>query len=396
MCEDTFVRMERIRNSGINDAFVPTKPVSTNFFCGRKVEVERIVNSIVNSGAHVLLYGDRGVGKTSLATHACELLLSHSWIDRFVPVGCNRNDKFEDIMRQLFLKLGYTQDTKRTTTNTVEGGIAFAKGSRSTSSEEDVYYDYSSPRWVAEQISDINMVVIVDEFDTITDTKEKEKFSQLIKIISDRGAKLSLLIVGIAVSASDLLEGHMSVARSLTEVRLDRMSNEELQDIIRKGEDRTGLQFEEVVKQRIIATSFGFPYFTHLLALKSAEEAVVSELNVVTEKMLNDGLQKALVESLQSFKDKYDNAIGSNEMKRKVIYCCALLGNREFSAEELRNKYHEIYNEHIESVSVGNAIHNALSETPDTILRRRRVGVYYFNDPRMPVYILMLHDISGE
>ena len=392
MCENTFVRMERIRNSGINDAFVPTRPVSTNFFCGRNEEVERIAESIVNPGAHVLLYGERGVGKTSLASHACEQLLSHSLIERFVSVGCNRSDKFEDIMRQLFLKLGYTQETKRSTSNTVGGGIAVATGSRTTSSEEDVYYDYSSPRWVAEHISDINMVVIVDEFDTIEDKREKEKFSQLIKILSDRGAKLSLLIVGIAVSASDLLEGHMSVARSLTEVRLDRMSNEELQDIIRKGEERTGLQFEEVVKQRIVATSFGFPYFTHLLALKSAEEAVVSEVKVVTEDMLNDGLDKALDVNLQSFKDKYDNAIGSNETKRRVIYCCALLGSRVFSAEELRNKYFDTYKERIESVSVGNAIHNALSETPDSILRRRKVGVYYFNDPRMPVYIIMRHN----
>lgn len=396
MCENTFVRMERIRNSGISEAFVPTRPVSTNFFCGRNVEVERIVESIVNPGAHVLLYGDRGVGKTSLATHACEQLLSHSLIERFVSVGCNRSDKFEDIMRQLFIRLGYSQDTKRSTSNTIEGGIAVAKGSRTTSSEEDVYYDYSSPRWVAEQISDINMVVIVDEFDTIENKMEKEKFSQLIKIISDRGAKLSLLIVGIAVSASDLLEGHMSVARSLTEVKLDRMSNEELQDIIRKGEERTGLQFADMVKQRIVSTSFGFPYFTHLLALKSAEEAVALELTVVTEEMLNIGLNKALVESLQSFKDQYDNAIGSNATKRRVIYCCALLGNRVFSAEELRKKYFETYKEHIESVSVGNAIHNALSDTPDSILRRRKVGVYYFNDPRMPVYIIMRHDYSDK
>lgn len=394
MCENTFIRMERIRKSGINDAFVPTRPVSRNFFCGRNVEVERIVASIVNPGAHVLLYGDRGVGKTSLATHACEQLLSHSLIDRFVSVGCNRSDTFEDIMRQLFLKMGYKQDAKRATSNTIEGGIAVAKGSRTTTFEEDVYYDYSSPRWVAEQISNINMVVIVDEFDTIEDKLEKEKFSQLIKIISDKGAELSLLIVGIAVSASDLLEGHISIARSLTEVRLDRMSEEELHDIIRKGEERTGLQFEDVVKKRIVKTSFGFPYFTHLLALKSAEEAVVSELQVVTETMLNDGIDKALVVNLQSFKDKYDNAIGSNETKRRVIYCCALLGNRVFSAEELRNKYFDTYNERIESVSVGNAIHNALSETPDSILRRRKVGAYYFNDPRMPVYIIMRHDYS--
>lgn len=391
MCEDTFTRLGRIRKSGINEAFVPMKPVSTNFFCGRTGEVEKIVTDIVNPGAHVLLYGDRGVGKTSLATHSCEQLVSHGYIERFIVVRCSRGDTFESVLRQIFDRLGIRKVVKRASTSSVEGGFSLVKGGHSSSTEEDVANDFSSPSWAARELAGNNIVVVIDEFDTIEDAKEKEKFAQFIKILSDSEAALSLLVVGIAMSAAELLEGHKSVSRSLTEVRLDRMSEEELLDIIRKGEERTGLKFEDEVKERIVKSSFGFPYFTHLLALRSAEEAVVSDLKVVTGDMLNVGLEKALNDNLATFKEEYDNAIGSNETKRKVIYCCAQFGNEVFSAENIRKKYEMLYGEKIESISVSNAIAKAMSDTPDTILRRRKQGSYYFNDPRMPVYIVLRH-----
>lgn len=102
MCEETFTRIEKIMKSGINEAFVPTQPVSNNFFCGRANEVGKIASTIINPGAHVLLYGDRGVGKTSLASHSCEQLLSRGLIERIIPVKCSRTDTFESIIKRVF------------------------------------------------------------------------------------------------------------------------------------------------------------------------------------------------------------------------------------------------------------------------------------------------------
>ena len=396
MCDLAFDKLEKIRQSGINEAFVPMRPVSTNFFCGRAKEVARIVTDIMKPGAHVLLYGDRGVGKTSLAVHACDQLLNHRYIDSFFVVRCSGQDSFSSISRNIFDQLGIHQVSKRASTTNFQGGIPAIKGGHSTSTEEEVYYDYSSPEWVARELTDKNIVIIIDEFDTIKDTNEKAKFSWLIKNLSDSGSRLSLLIVGIAMTAAELVEGHLSASRSLTEVKLDRMSADELLDIIKKGEDRTELFFEPEVKKLIVHSSFGFPYFTHLLALKSAEEAVVSESKTVTMEMLDNGLKKALDDNLAAFKDKYDGAIGSNERKRKVIYCCALLGKEVFSASSLRKKYEEIFGEKIESISVSNAIAKAMSDTTDTILRRKKQGFYYFNDPRMPVYIVLRHERNCE
>ena len=48
--------------------FTPGSPIdSTGLFCGRSKQTGMIIDSINFKGQHAILYGERGVGKTSLA-----------------------------------------------------------------------------------------------------------------------------------------------------------------------------------------------------------------------------------------------------------------------------------------------------------------------------------------
>lgn len=52
----------------INEIFTPSTPVTTaELFAGRSSQMLRALDAIAERGRHVLLYGERGVGKTSLA-----------------------------------------------------------------------------------------------------------------------------------------------------------------------------------------------------------------------------------------------------------------------------------------------------------------------------------------
>lgn len=66
------------------------------------------------------------------------------------------------------------------------------------------------------------------------------------------------MIVGIALTSAELMGGHLSVARSLMEVRLNRMSEEELENIITKGEDRTKILFTPTVKNPLSPEAWAF------------------------------------------------------------------------------------------------------------------------------------------
>lgn len=384
-------KIERIRKSGISKAFTPSTPVSHNFFCGRNDEVERILTAIISSQSHILLYGDRGVGKTSLAQFVSGILVEKQYKEKCIEYRCGKTDTFGTVMNGIFQKLDIPVTVSRSISSSVSADMSIIGGSHGSTEKHHVYTNFETPSWVVEKLTDVNAVIIIDEFDTIPVKDDKEKFAQLVKLLSDAHSQCILLIVGIALSAAELLEGHQSVARSLAEVSLPRMNKDELEDIITKGEERTQLRFESDVKTEIVEKSMGFPYFTHLLALKSAEEAVLNDLQNINHTIFMNGLKSAINNIEQTLKDTYDYVTGDNTLKKKLLYCASLIGEGAFKASALRNKYEELYGEPIEQLQVNNAIYKALSDTPDTMIRKVRKGVYYFNDPRMPIYILMRH-----
>ena len=48
--------------------FTPSTPIAVaEFFSGRKKEIEQLFEAIAERGRHAMVYGERGVGKTSLS-----------------------------------------------------------------------------------------------------------------------------------------------------------------------------------------------------------------------------------------------------------------------------------------------------------------------------------------
>ncbi|MEO8629363.1 MAG: hypothetical protein ABI612_14865 [Betaproteobacteria bacterium] len=61
-------RERRIIKSGVRNIFTPRQTIhSVSLFFGREALVRKLIEQIDTPGQHALLYGDRGVGKSSLA-----------------------------------------------------------------------------------------------------------------------------------------------------------------------------------------------------------------------------------------------------------------------------------------------------------------------------------------
>jgi MoxR-like ATPase len=58
----------------IFNVFLPGTPISDfDFFAGRKQQMNAVTSAIMQPGRHAILFGERGVGKTSLAKVLVEL-----------------------------------------------------------------------------------------------------------------------------------------------------------------------------------------------------------------------------------------------------------------------------------------------------------------------------------
>uniref|UniRef100_UPI000AE1F44F AAA family ATPase n=1 Tax=Pseudomonas sp. NBRC 111136 TaxID=1661051 RepID=UPI000AE1F44F len=82
----------------------PAEPISSiELLKGRHKELEEIRRALFAKGRHMFIYGDRGIGKSSLAqTAALQYQSSDSDI---IQIGCTRTSTFYEIMQSIAASL---------------------------------------------------------------------------------------------------------------------------------------------------------------------------------------------------------------------------------------------------------------------------------------------------
>lgn len=382
-------REEKILQSGVRDVFTPNTPIDNiRFFCGRNTEVQRIIECLNSRGQHILLFGDRGVGKTSLAITSCHLFQSETKSEgELIIKRCSSDDTFQSIVEAIFTKYEIEYKTVVEKTGFWASIKTLFGGSRETT--VTITPNINSPSWVASKIQDKSGIIIIDEFDVVHKPEDKNKIAELMKQLSDAGSYLTIFAVGIADSSKSLIGSHPSLQRCLKEIGLGRMSKEELKGIIDVGQDRLGISFSNEVSKIIVNISSGFPHYTQLLALKSAEESIANDLSTVTRVELDNALLKASNDVEGTLKNTYDEAIRSQTRQKQqvnvnILLAASICEGEEFTTQDLRDKYREITGVDIQ---LNPYLKSIVSDTAFTVLRRLATGIYKFNDPRMPSYI---------
>ncbi|MEH2260369.1 nSTAND1 domain-containing NTPase [Nostoc sp.] len=228
----------------LNTVFTPSAPITTkDLFFGRIFYVNKVIDAIIEKGQHAVLYGERGVGKTSLANIINQILDSNSI--NISKVTCNRTEDFGEIwikaLKRIFINLKSRE------------GIGFIK----QESHESFSIDKFLPTGKEVKPGDVinlleqlqfNTLFIFDEFDNVGDSKIQAKFADTIKALSDSVPQVTILVVGIADSVNDLIGNHPSLERCLKQIKLPVMPDEELQKIIDNGLEKLGMSVESDVR----------------------------------------------------------------------------------------------------------------------------------------------------
>uniref|UniRef100_A0A942Y9R6 ATP-binding protein n=1 Tax=Neobacillus citreus TaxID=2833578 RepID=A0A942Y9R6_9BACI len=386
---------KKIADSGIRNIFTPHQPIAEfDLLLGRKDEVQSLVQTLSTPGQHVLLYGERGVGKSSLANVVADalrvLLQTTVHIKR-----CDQSDTFESIVRTSLAEVG--ADLILTGASEEVGGEAGAdlkvlKGTVAKRVVAEYQVSHSlSPSTVAEALTDLNGLLVVDEADAIGNREDRRKLAELIKLLSDGGSAYKLMVVGIAETGSELTAAHPSVQRCLRETKLERMSDPELSEIVEAGSEKAGIRFSEKATNLIVALSAGYPHFTHLIALKCAERAVVEDRQMIELNNLQAALQLAVRDAEGTLKRSYDDSTrsGATTMYRDIVGAAARIDTEEFSASALREQIEEVTGNPISQGSLNNYLQRLVTADGSSILQRSAKGVYRFSDPRMKSYVRM-------
>src|SRR4051812_42616126 len=101
-----------IRIARVADVFTPGAPVDDyTLFGGRREQIIDVINTVGQRGQHVMLYGERGVGKTSLA-NMLSAIFKDKALTKLASVGvnCQTNDSFASIWSNVFRELEWEPD----------------------------------------------------------------------------------------------------------------------------------------------------------------------------------------------------------------------------------------------------------------------------------------------
>lgn len=238
---------------------------------GRKlVQIERAFNS---NGRHVFIFGDRGVGKTSLAMTAA--YLHQPSADEPVYVLCSETSSFSDILfaignNALPLRERMEAGANRGTLGmTVHGfGASYKAGERPISNfgaPADINEASNIIRYINERRPK-GTVVVIDELERLKNEDDKTKLAEFVNSISSVQTDTKFILSGIGHTVEDLLGAHRSATRKLETIELERISHDELWKIVSTVADELGVVVDRDFLIRASILSDGFPHYVHLIA----------------------------------------------------------------------------------------------------------------------------------
>jgi hypothetical protein len=378
----------------ILDAFTPHGPIRRpELFRGRRAFIREALDTVNTPGLHAVVYGERGVGKTSLANTLRELIGDRASI---AMVNCGRVDTFETVLNRL---LGSIQlMLPRSAVGFIPGDDPQLLRLRELVDGGDAATRI--PDAIAMQLAQLrlDLVFIVDEFDQLA-PQAADHFADLIKSLSDRGAPVCLVLVGVAEDITALVRSHASVERNIRQILLPRMSDIELEEIIDNGLQLCGFSLQDAKpRKRVIQVSQGFAQYTHLLMQYGCRAALDAGRRVVTDADIIFGMVQAIERADQSHRELYYQATtGSHRDSAwpEVVAACALADVDErgyFAVHAVLDELVKMLGRPMTPQSINYHLGKLVSPDRGPLLQKlgppRRTR-YRFVNPLMRPYIIM-------
>jgi Cdc6-like AAA superfamily ATPase len=367
-------------------AYTPSQPVvDPRMFAGRMGALTTCIRAIEDQRLHLVIYGERGIGKTSLL----HMLASAARGARYIVVylSCGAASNFDETFRAVatHLPLLFHSDYGPTAAEAESG--------------ESVAGLLPAGPLLPRQFGDLcgkltgtRVLIILDEFDRASDPQFRRDAAELMKILSDRSVRVQLVVAGVAADLAELV-GHIpSVRRNILAVPVPLMNNQEVEELVRNGEEASGITVTPAAREHIVQISAGSPYIASLVCHHAALEALddgrldvsPADLSVALDQALAElatRLSKTALDQINNIKSESSSELLS------LIAAAALNGGGEFDLAMIEPIAGSAKAAMCITLAAQLAARNLLVAERGGALSRKRYG--FVEDP-MPTYIWFL------
>jgi hypothetical protein len=381
------------RTRRVAEAFRPAAPIDRrDLFSGRGPQIADVFSVVAQPGQHAVVYGERGVGKTSLGLVAGQLLTGSNVLTAWAT--CDASDDFSSVWHKALGEIGF---------RTARPAVGF--GERVDETVETAAQLLGpgpvTPHSVREALEQISrehpVAVFLDEFDRFDDRDGRVLFADTIKALSDRVVPATIVLVGVADSVGELIREHRSVERALVQIQMPRMSSSELEEIARRGIDAAGMTIVDRAVARVTALSQGLPHYTHLLTQLGAQAALGERRTDVGMRDVEAAVARAMERAQQSIVESYREAVSGRpgSIYAEVLLACAIAEEDEFgffAPADVREPLSGILQKPCKPSSFTRHLERLSSESQGAVLQKHGpAGAtrYRFVNPLLQPYVAM-------
>lgn len=359
----------------IDQAFFPAKEIEIpELFSGRKDEIIQGLHALRSDGASLCIYGDRGVGKTSVAKQLRLVAAGYPNITDIIgKPELFDSEKFnlptvyfccDDTIKNphdLFRKLLSDRDSidgicryndgvilekvKIKTTSSAELTFKILSSSKAEEREIEHIFSELDPvsafKSVTSEIVDSagtnSLVVVIDEFERI---ENKKGIASIIRTCP----AVKFILVGICKDINVLIEDHESIRRQLAEgtIKINPMKERMLTEILKRAEAMLEeIRFDEKVIASIVTSSAGYPHWVHLIGKWSCIDAVEKGSEIVQMENFDNALN-IIMKNEPVYEEMYKKVSSISRENEAILKILSFDKNEEQNLSDLYKKIKRI------------------------------------------------------
>lgn len=354
----------------LNETFSPGQEIMTpKHFAGRVSDIERAVQALSRAGSCIIVYGDRGVGKTSfvemiklIAKGNVDLLYRHNLHKKYptdklryqvLSIECDaETNTSEKVLQRLMTSPEGVKQIIQTKIDVVENcnkdksGISILNGllNAEGSNEQTTYSTPYSELSIVEMFTNViltiqyqlldpkeGLLIVIDEFDQV---KESRILASLVKTLGKERVKF--VFSGIAETYENLIEGHQSIIRQLFygRIKIDLMNKTEFDCIfdIAENTNNNEITFNKAFREEAFLLSEGYPYYAQLFGQLSLDAFVdiygLEGKGAINSTHLKKGLD-FLMENEPQMETAYNELVNNNTNREIMLYAIASQTSRK-------------------------------------------------------------------
>jgi len=398
--------------------FRPGKlPIEPGNVYASRGEAERKFKKTIRRGLIPLVYGEYGVGKTSMVR---KVIRDNYGDENLVNIASASGKSISDIFSHCLEAIGYEVETKITSSargsqskeegGSAQAGITWLKAtlfSKKKSSEEsgktvekEIVVTSPTDSKIIEVCEKNNIILVIDELHQAS----HDFIDNLTSFIKSYGNsncdKFKIILLGTSSDSSRLVQKDPGIDRLIEDHHLKSMDIGEIETLIKEGMGSLQLKTENDAEQKLKNVCVGSPNILQYLCLEASDEAFYREDKTLKISDIDNAIDTYVNSKAPRLYTYYKKAIestGKKKYRKQILMALSSIEEEYATMSQICEKVSENIGSKVRSTDLSGPLKKLKESSFGPILRdvekpdgSGRVHNYTtFIDPAMKAFIRM-------